>query len=76
MGQFSFDRETQRGPPRRAAKRQRAASGRKGQRNGAPPELTGDPVTDRALLELAEVLAEIARTLNHPTTERRKKDDS
>ena len=69
MGQFSFDRGREKGPPRRAAERQRAASARKGQRNPAPPELTGDPATDQALLELAEVLAEIARDVVRRTAE-------
>lgn len=39
------------------------------------PKLTGDPATDQSLLELAEVLAEIAKKMMCPTTERRKKDD-
>ena len=74
MGQFSFDGETQGEPPWRAANRQGAVSGRKGQRDGALPELTGDPATDQVLLELAEILAEIARTARCASTDAKEEE--
>lgn len=70
MGQFSFGNEAQGGPCEGTAK-SRLAPSTKSRRVSRPlPELTGDPATDQALLELAEILAEIARALTRPTTER------
>ena len=50
MGQLSFQADEASGHSRN---RPETRSSR--------PELTGDPATDRALLELADILAEIAR---------------
>ena len=45
-------------------------------RSTLPPELTGDPATDRALWELAEVLAEIARKSHCIETDRQRRESS
>ena len=61
MGQFSFGNDAPEGPSEGSAKNQLAASAKSRHASRSLPELTGDGATDQALVELAEVLAEIAR---------------
>ena len=76
MGHLSSDKKDQPTAKRRSAQT-RAKLGRvaNAYANVSKPELTGDPATDQALLELAEVLAEIARTLPPSSSREVKEDD-
>lgn len=76
MGHLSSDKKDQpRTKPRSASTRAKFGRVANAYANVSKPELTGDSATARALLELAAVLAEIARTSHCISTDRQKEGE-